>query len=805
MKTLWQDVRYGLRVLIKNPGFTLVTVLALALGIGANTAIFTVVNAVLLRPLPYQQPERLVWAWGNFAQSSRAAVSPPDFIDYRDQNRSFSHFAAFTVGGESAANLTGAGEPERIPSALVTTGFFQTFGVNPLLGRAFLPDEDQAGHDHAVVLSYGLWQRRFGGDRNIIGRELAIDGENYAVVGVMPPGFQYPPRAEMWAPLGFYHPGMKARGAHFLRPVARLKPGVTREQAQADFDLIAGRLEQQYPNTNKGWSLKLVPLDEVIIGGSMRLALWVLLGAVGFVLLIACANVANLLLARASARQREIAVRRALGASRLRVIRQLLTESMLLAALGGIVGTLLAVWGVDLLVALSPGNIPRVGEISVDGRVFAFTLLVSLLTGVIFGLVPAWQSSRTDLNEALKEGGRSSAAGGGRYGVRNLLVVAEIALALVLLAGAGLLIRSFRHLQQVSPGFNPAGVLTARIDLSEARYREPQKRVIFFSQVLERTRTLPGVEAVGMISELPMSGQLNDTNFTIEGRWPLVAGQENDADIRRVSDGYFTAIGIPLLRGRHFTGQEVTENRPVVIINQALAAQYFPGVDPVGKRLIIETGEPQPAAREIVGIVGDVQHFGLGQGLPAEMYIPSLRFPWANMVVRTATDPPALAPAIRSQVLAVDPDQPVSNFRTMEQLISTSVAQPRFQTRLLTIFAAVALALAVVGIFGVMSYAVSQRTHEIGIRMALGAKRGDILKLVIGQGMVLAASGVAVGLAVAFALTRVMRNLLFEVSATDPLTFVAITLLLLGAATLACLVPARRATRTDPIIALRYE
>jgi putative ABC transport system permease protein len=804
IESLRQDLRYGARMLLKKPGFAFIVVATLALGIGANTAIFSVVNAVLLRPLPYGEPDRLVWMWGNFPLGNRAAVSPLDFLDYREQNHVCSQLAAF-IAGDGAINLTGDGEPERIPNTLVTANFFQALGVNPLLGRAFLPEEDQQGRDHVVVLSYGLWQRRFGGDRSIIGKELILDGENYLVAGVMPASFRFPGRAEIWRPLGFYHPEMKVRGAHFLRPIALLKPGMTIAQAQTDFDTIAGRLEQQYPDSNKGWKLQLVSLQDVIVGGQMRQALLVILGAVTFVLLIACANVANLLLARASTRQREIAIRAALGAARRRVIRQLLTESILLALLGGVLGTLLAWWGVDLLVALSPSNLPRVQEINMDLRVFGFTLLISLLTGVVFGLAPALQVSKPDLNEALKEGGRSLSESGSRHRVRDLLVMAEVALALVLLIGASLMIKSFGSLQQVNPGFDPSNLLTMRLDLPFPKYQDPQRRTSFSDQILERIKALPGVQSVGMVSELPLSGQLNDTYFTVEGRPSQSSDQKNDANFRRISSDYFTAMGIPLLRGRSFTEREAREASSVTIINEELAQQYFPGQDPIGQRLTIETGEPKPQPREIIGIVGDVRHFGLGQGLPAEMYIPSLRSPRTNLVVRTTADPAVLSASVRREVLAVDPVQPVSNIRTMEQLIASSIAQPRFQTLLLALFAAVALILSAVGIYGLLSYTVNQRTHEIGVRLALGAQTGDVLKLVVGQGVKIVLVGIIVGLGAAFALTRVIAGLLFGVSATDPVTFIGIATLLFVVAMLACYLPARRATKVDPMAALRSE
>jgi putative ABC transport system permease protein len=801
MMGTWQDIRYGVRGLWKSPGFAAAAVLVLALGIGANSAIFSVVNAVLLRPLPYRNAERLVWVGGKVGENGRASVSPADFVDYRAQSNSFEEFAAST-SVPFPLNLTGAGEPERLVGSVVTTNYFRAFGVQPLLGRTLnAEDEKTAAGAPVVVLSYGLWQRRFGADPNVVGKTVTIDGKGATIVGVAPQSFQYPAGTEIWAPLSFDNPEMKVRRAHFLRPIGLLRQGVSVAQAQAETDVIARRLEEQYPESNKRWSLNLVPLQEQVVG-NVRTSLWVLLGAVGFVLLIACANVANLMLARATARHKEIAIRTALGASRARVVRQLLTESLLLSLVGGALGVLLAMWSVDVLVSLAQGNVPRAAEIGIDARVLGFTLAVSVLTGAVFGLFPALRASKPDLNEVLKEGGRSSL--GVRHNrVRSSLVVAEVALALMLLVGAGLLIRSFVGLQQVNPGFDARGVLTTRISLSRAKYAKPEQGAQFFDQLQQRVAALPGVEAVGTVSELPLSGQPNDTYFTVAERPPQDATQQVTADFRRTNHGYFRAMSIPVLRGRPFTEQEARADAKVVVINETLARSFFADEDPVGKHLVIETDEKAPY--EIIGVVADVRHRSLDTGVYQMMYVPTLKVSNNNLVIRTASDPAGFAAAVRQQVAAIDPDQPVSTIRTMTDVLSESVAQQRFRTMLLAGFAGVALLLAAVGIYGVISYSVTQRTHEIGVRMALGAQRRDVVRLVVRGGLALTLLGVCLGLAGSFALTRVMSGLLFGVSATDPLTYAGITALLTAVAFLACYLPARRATKVDPMVALRYE
>lgn len=802
METLIRDIRYGVRSLSKRPGFTVIALIALALGIGANTAIFSLVNAVLLQPLPFAEPERLVWVWGNISNGgNQASVSPPDYLDYRQQNTSFEEFAA-AFGGSVPLNFTGSGEPERLTAAGVTGNYFKALGAQPALGRTFLIENEKPGNDQVAILSYALWQKRFGGDRSILDKTIVLDGRSCAIIGVMPSTFTFPQSAELWVPINFdIAPGMKQRKAHFLRPIGKLKEGVTLAQAQADLDRIAAALEQQYPESNQGWSLRLVSLREQLIG-TTRPTLFILFGAVGFVLLIACANVANLLLVRAAGRQKEIALRSALGASRLRIVRQMITESVLLALAGGALGAFLAVWGVELLVKMSEGSIPPTAQVRIDSTVLTFTFLVSLLTGVLFGLAPAFRTMNLNLIESLKEGGRSWADSGKRNRTRSTLVVFESAIAVVLLIGAGLLVRSLIQLQNVKPGFDPDNVLTMRVDLPMEKYSTPEKTGAFFAELERRVSSLPGVETVGTVTELPLSGQPNDMPYTVEGRPPVSIDQAFDDDFRRVNRNYFEAMRIPFLRGRNFTEKEVRESAKVVIISDLLARQVFPNEEPIGKRLVMALGN-EPF--EIIGIVGDIRHRALETAPFPAMYMPTSQSPWTNLVVRTKSDPANLVGPVRKEVRAIDPDQPVADVRTMNEWMNTAVAGPRYRTALLALFALVALVLAATGIYGVMSYSVSQRTHEIGVRMALGARRSDVLRLVVGQGMSLVLIGVGLGLLGAFALTRVMSTLLFGVTAKDPITFVVVAALLTLVAFVACYVPAHRATRVDPLVALRYE
>ena len=810
MNSLLQDARFSLRMLWKKPGFTLVVMLALALGIGANTAIFSVVNTVLLRPLPYKNSEQLIWLQekNQSADISEETLSPPNYLDWKTQSESFEDMGAFA---STRFTLTsGAGEPERINAAFVADGFFSVLKAEPRLGRTFTPEEDKPGNGRVIILSSALFERRFGSDPSIIGNSITINGSPYTVVGVMPKDFMSPKPddrrpPEAWAPLAVDYSQANRRG-DYLNVVARLKPGTTVEQARAEMVAITQRLEQQYPNTNTGWSPIVMPLHERFVG-NVRPALMVLLGAVCFLLLIACANVANLLLARSTARQKEIAIRSALGARRGRIIQQLLTESVMLGVTGGALGLLFAFWGIGVLTSLSPGRIPRVGEIDVDARVLLFTLGVSLLTGIVFGLLPALQASNPNLNETLKEGGRSSLEGrsGGR--LRSVLAVTEVALALVLLIGAGLMARSFLRLQDVNPGFDAHRVLTLGLFLPTTKYKDGPAIVAFYNELLSKAESLPGVVSAGAIDTLPLDVGGNVLGFVIENRLPQTPGDNTaDAEHRVVSREYFGTMGIPLLRGRLFEGQDGPDAPRAIVINQTMANRYFPGEDPLGKR--INLGNPQSSPwLTIVGIVSDTRHEGLSSEPYSQMYAIHTQTPRRalNLVLRSSGDPMSLVSAIRSRVAEVDSDLPLSNVRTMEQILSESILRPRFNMTLITIFAVVAMMLASVGVYGVISYSVSQRTHEIGVRIALGAHSRDIFKMVVGQGLKLALVGVGAGVIAAFALTRLMAGLLYGVEATDPLTFVGISAGLTAIVIIASYVPALRATKVDPMISLRYE
>ncbi|MBV8858093.1 MAG: ABC transporter permease [Acidobacteria bacterium] len=801
MRALLQDLRYATRRLWKSPGFAAVAVGALALGIGANTAIFSVVNSVLLRPLPYPAPEQLVQLWESRPRQNmpRVEIAPHEFLAWADQCQSFQRLAAIDA---AEYNLTGRGEPERVTGALVSAAYFPLLGVAPAHGRAFLDEEDRPGANNVVVLGHELWQSRFNSDPSVVGQTVSLDGVACNVVGVLPRGFRLPEGAALARPIAFSAEDRAQPGSHFLNVLGRLKEGVSVEQASAEMATVAARVEQSLGGTNVGHQVVVVPLHEQVVGGA-RTALLVLLGAVALVLLIACANVANLLLARAAARRREVAVRAALGASRWRIIRQLLAESLLLSGSGGALGLLLAVWGVDLLVGLDPEGVQRAGEVTLDWRVLAFTLGLSVLTGLLFGLAPALQASKTDFVESLKEGGRSG-QGLARSRLRSSLVVAEVALTLVLLVGAGLLLKSFSRLLAVDPGLDPHHVITMAVSLPQAKYGEPQRITAFYEQLLQEAAALPGVQAAGVVSVLPLTGDDTSNFVQIEGRAPLPPGQAMRAGRRNVSADYFRALGIPLKRGRAFTPADTAEAQRVLVINEAMARSFFAGEDPVGKR--VRTSDKSPWA-EVVGIVGDVRHQGLDVDTRPEMFFPHLQTPSRQMtlVVRSEGDPVALAGPLRERVRSIDKDQPVGNVKTMEGWLSESVASRRFSAALLGVFAAAAAALAALGLYGVVSYSVAQRTHEIGLRVALGARPRDVLRLVIGQGMTLTLVGTGVGVAVALALTRVMSGLLFGVGATDPAVFVTVPLLLAAVALLACYIPARRATKVDPMVALRYE
>ncbi|HEY9402034.1 MAG TPA: ABC transporter permease [Pyrinomonadaceae bacterium] len=811
MNTFGQDIRYGFRMLWKSPGFTLVTVLALALGIGANTAIFSVVNTVLLRPLPYPNGERIVYIGEWSQQVPEMSVSYPNFQDWRAQQTTMEQIAAFR-----SANyvLTGVGEPERLDGRQVSSGFFNVLGVTPTLGRNFSPDEDRPGANPVALISHGFWQRRLGGDPSIINKPLQLNNESFTVIGVLPQTFEWQSPVDVFVPVGLRsdQPNMTGRGNHpGMYVLGLLKPNVTVEQARTEIKAIAERLAQQYPDTNGGQSAVLDSLQARAVE-DIRPALLILLAAVGFVLLIACANVANLLLARAASRSKEIAIRTALGAGRGRIIRQLLTESLLLSVLGGALGLLFAMWGIDALLAALPEDLPRllVAGIGLDMPVLLFTLGVSILTGLLFGLAPALQASKSNLNETLKDGGRTS-AGAGRQRVRNLLVVSEVALSLLLLVSAGLLIKSFSRLQETDLGFDPTNVLTLRVPLPEARYKESGQVANFWDELLRRVRALPGVESAGLTRGLPMNGGI-ESGVMVEGQETTNPKDAVLAVNLFAEPGYFKTMNIQLVNGRFLSEQDTNDAPLAVMVDEMFVARFFPNADPIGKRLRI--GGDRAPLRNIVGVFKHMKHYGPDEEGRVEIYTPYKQVPAENfaaanrslwLAVKTKGDPTSLAPAVRNEVLQIDKDQPISNVGTMEQIVAATVAPQKFATWLLAVFAGSAMLLAAIGIYGVMAYSVTQRTHEIGIRMALGAGRRDVLRMVVSQGMKLALFGVALGLVGAFALTRLMSSLLYGVSATDPLTYGVVSLLLASVALLACLIPARKATRVDPMIALRYE
>jgi putative ABC transport system permease protein len=806
---LSQDVRYGARMLFKNPGFTAIAVLALALGIGANTAIFSVVNTILLRPLPYKNPNQLVVIWENATHLGfpKNTPSPANFLDWQKQNTVFEAMAAFA---ERSFNLTGVGEPERLDGRRVSANLFDLLGVKPIVGRNFVPDEDKPG-TKVALLNESLWKRRFGGDPGVIGRALTLNGESYTVVGVLPNSVRLPAygnwRDQVWVPLAFSSEEAANRGDHFLQVIGRMKPGVTLEKAKAEMETIAARLAQEYPKYNVRIGAVVNPLHEEIVG-NMKPALLILLGAVAFVLLIACANVANLLLARAAVRHKEIALRLALGADRARLTKQLLVESVMLSLVGGVVGLLFAYAGLRLLGSFMPADVANADTISIDAKVLVFTLIVAVVTGLIFGLAPASQASHFNLNDTLKEGGRDSGAGVRGKRLRNTLVIAEVAVSFILLIGAGLLINSFMHLRNLDPGFRADHLLALNVDLSEVKYPDNARRTAFFDEVLRRVQALPGVRSVAVAGNLPFTYNGDSMPIAVEGIPDPPPDQWPDVIYRAVGAGYFNTMGIPLVRGRDFSDQDTLDSTMTVVVSEKTAKHYWPNSDPIGKRLKAGSTTSEGPWRTVIGVVKDVRQNDFIAEPKMQMYFTyrQLKSLMPNaLVVRTAVDPLSLATSVPNAIWAVDKDQTVANVDSMEHIVAGAVARQRFSMLLLAIFAAVALVLAAVGIYGVMSYSVAQQTREIGIRMALGAQRSDVLKMTIKQGLKLVGFGLVIGLAAAFVLTRVMATLLFGISATDPVTFLTISFVLLVVAMLASYIPSVRAMRVDPMVALRYQ
>lgn len=812
LETLFSDLQFAARLLLKRPVFASIAIITLALGIGATSAIFSVVNAVILRPLPYPNSERVVTISGGLAVKGLEDIgaSPPEFINYREQARSFEQVAAYAT---ISTTLTGAGEPERITATLASAALFPLLGVEPSVGRPFLAHEDQDGNDNVAVISHRQWARRFNSDPDVAGKSLTLNGKSYTIVGVMPQGLEFPDQtSDVWLPMALSsdQSSEKERGSHWMQVVGLLKPGVTIEQARAEMSTIAAEMQRQHPEVypeDSGWRVKVILMHERVVG-DVKPALILMLCAVGFVLLIACANVANLQLARTAARQKELAVRAALGASRGRLIRQMLTESMLLSLLGGALGLLVANTGKDALIAFAPPDMPRLTEVSLDGSVIAFSLIVSILSGVMFGIAPALQSSKTDLAGSLKESGTRSTESPGRHRLRGGLVVSEVALALILLIGAGLMIKSLIRLQKIDPGFNPDNVVTMRLSLPQARYPEAGKQRAFYGQLLESIKTLPGVQSASAVNFLPLSATGNQRNFSIKGQGAM----QTNVEFRMIDPGYFRTMQIPLLAGRELNERDTAGEPYVAVVNETFARLFFEDEKALGNEIKLHgLNSPFPWL-SVVGVVSDVKHGGLDVETRPEMYVSYLQPPLPNfgvqsmfLVARTTNDPSSIVDGIRKEVLSLDHELPVFSVATMEQLLARSIAPRRFNMFLFELFAGVAVALAMIGIYGVLTYSVSQRTHEIGIRMAVGAQAKDILGLILHQAFKLVAIGIVLGGAGAYILTRFMKGLLFDVSATDPLTFVGISLLLAVVATLASFLPARRAMKVDPLTALRYE
>jgi len=818
MANIWQDLRYGARMLLKNPGVTAVAVITLALGIGANSAIFSVVNAVMLRPLPFKNPDRLVSLWANVPDRGRWRATPANFLDWKKQSTSFEGMTAF---GSSTMTLTGDGEPEQLLGSRAGAGYFSVVGIEPMLGRQFLPEEYEPGKGPVVILGHAFWLRRYGGDPGLLNKAIRLDGSPYTVVGVMPPGI-YPAwpttsgklsfdqsQEQFWMPLGFTAEMAARRTSHVFGVLGRLKPGVTIEQAQAEMNTVAARLEAEYP-VNKGEGVLVSPfMDELV--GKVRPALITLLAAVGLVLLIACANIAGLLLAQHAARSKEIAIRSALGAGRTRLVRQFFLEGLLLTLLGTTAGIALARLGIGGMLRIIPQEIPRLDQVHLDWRVLGFTLLLSLVTCLVFGLAPAWHAAKPDLQSTLEQGGRSSGPSAGRQRVRQLLVVFQVSMAVMLVIGAGLMIKSFWRLQQVDPGFKAEHVLTLSLSLPQSKYPEPAQVNRFFTTLIERLDALPGVQSASIAYDHPLQANWGDS-FTIEGRPAPKPGEFPGANFEPVSSAYFRTVGAQVINGRQFSAQDDEDHPGVAIVNEAFARRFFPNEPTLGQR--IQPGPPGRIWRgqkltsfEIVGIARNVKSAGLNAESEPTYYLPAAQAPLQDMaiLIRTQSDPTALVTAVRQTVWAIDPNQPITDVKTLERIVSDSIAQPRLNMFLMGLFGALAMILAAVGIYGLLSYVVTQRTQEMGIRMALGARAADVLKLVLKQGMTLAVIGEAIGLLGAFALTRLIRGLLFGVTPTDMTTFIVVVVVLNAVALLACFVPARRATKVDPLAALRYE
>jgi putative ABC transport system permease protein len=813
MDTLLQDLRYGVHMLRTRPGFTLTAVITLALGIGANTAIFSVVNTVLLREMPYHNPDQLVQLWEQKRGSNTLNVSYPNFADWRDESKLFEEMATYAYTG---IPLTTGEYPEPVMGMLASGNLFSLLGVNPMLGRAFTQEDDTPDLGNPIiVLSHNLWQRRFGSDANIVGKTIIVSSHRLTVIGVMPPGFEFPlqyqrggtllPKVDAWVPLRIDPKSREGRGARHLMVIGRLKPGVTLKQAETELNVVARRLEQEYPSTNKDASVKLIELRKQIVG-DVRAPLLALFGAVGFVLLIACANVASMLLARSVTRQREMAIRVALGSSSKRIFQQLFTEAMILSLCGGLLGLALATASVKLLIAL--GTDPRIAQTRVDGQTLIFTMLVAIITGVIFGVAPALQAANPDLNNLIKENSCTASGGRGHHRLLNLLVVVEVALAFVLLIGAGVMIKNFLHLQNVNPGFRTENLLTAAVSIMD--YNKPERISGFYQELLDRLQALPGVLSVGAVNRLPLSGSNFTNSFKIDGV-PRAPGEIRIADYRAVSSDYFQTMGIPIQQGRVFTNQDHKDAPPVALINNSMARKYFPNLNPIGQRLVINTGIEaaiygKAIPREIVGVVGDVRHTGLDVEARSEMYVPFQQNPQAMMIVmHTAQEPSAMISALRNAIRAIDPNQLAADIKAMDDLRSESIGQRRYTLFLLSVFAVMALTLSFLGVYGLIAYSVTQRSHEIGIRMALGAKPNYIVRMILRQGLKPVMIGMALGIGVVIALNRIVISLLYGVTVSDPATILICTLILIMAGVMACLIPAAKASRLDPVSALRDE